>query len=153
LSIFTYTTKISFRPIYTNTDVKILVNGPENYYQIIKDIKSAKKYIFMNYYIIGDGELLETILKILKEKVKQGVEVYIIYDHVGSYFLLSYETIKKIKKIGIHFQRFAPIKLPILTGSYNFRNHRKDIIIDGTIGYTGGINLSDAYIHISGRGF
>lgn len=153
LSIFTYTTKISFRPIYTNTDVKILVNGPENYYQMITDIKSAKKYIFMNYYIIGDGELLETILKVLQEKIKQGVKVYIIYDHVGSYFLLSHETITRIKKIGINFHRFAPIKLPFLTGTYNFRNHRKDVIIDGIIGYTGGINLSDTYIHLSGRGF
>ncbi|MBE4704326.1 cardiolipin synthase [Spiroplasma platyhelix] len=153
LAIFNYTTRISFRPIYTNTDVRILVNGPENYYQIIADLKEAKKYIFMNYYIIGDGELLETILKVLEKKVKEGVKVYIIYDHVGSYFQLSHETIRRIKKMGINFQRFAPIKLPILTGSYNFRNHRKDVIIDGHIGYAGGINLSDTYIHLSGRGF
>ncbi|MGL5268368.1 MAG: cardiolipin synthase [Spiroplasma sp.] len=153
LSIFKYTTRISFRPIYTNTDVRILVNGPENYHQMIDDLKNAKKYIFMNYYIIADGELLETILVVLKKKVKQGIHVYIIYDHAGSYFLLSYETISRIKKMGIYFHRFAPIKLPFLTGSYNFRNHRKDVIIDGEIGYTGGINLSDAYIHLSGRGF
>lgn len=153
LAIFNYTTRISFRPIYTNTDVSILVNGPENYYQIIADLKNAKKYIFMNYYIIGDGELLETILKVLEQKIKAGVKVYIIYDHVGSYFQLSHDTIRRIKKMGINFHRFAPIKLPFLTGSYNFRNHRKDVIIDGQIGYTGGINLSDTYIHLSGRGF
>lgn len=153
LSIFNYTTRISFRPIYTNTDVRILVNGPEKYQQIIEDIKQAKKYIFMNYYIIGDGELLETILNLLAKKVQEGVKVYIIYDHAGSYFLLAHDTIRRIKKMGIHFHRFAPIKLPILTGSYNFRNHRKDVIIDGVIGYTGGINLSDTYIHLSGRGF
>lgn len=153
LSIFKYTTRISFRPIYTNTDVRILVNGPENYQQILSDLKVAKDYIFMNYYIIADGELLETILAVLEQKVQQGVAVYIIYDHAGSYFLLSHDTINRIKKKGIHFHRFAPIKLPFLTGSYNFRNHRKDVIIDGVIGYTGGINLSDTYIHLSGRGF
>lgn len=153
ISTFQYTTRISFRPIYTNTAVNILSNGPENFNQIFQDIKNAKKYIFMNYYIIFDGELLETVLKVLKEKLKQGVKIYIIYDHVGSYFNLSHETIKKIKKLGIHFHRFAPVKLPILTGSYNFRNHRKDIVIDGIIGYTGGINLADTYIHLSDRGF
>lgn len=153
ISTFQYTTRISFRPIYTNTDVKVLINGPENFVQILQDIKAAKKYIFMNYYIIGDGELLETVLKVLKQKVKEGLKVYIIYDHAGSYFLLSHETIRRIKKLGINFHRFAPIKLPILTGSYNFRNHRKDIIIDGIIGYTGGINLADNYTHLSGKGF
>lgn len=151
LTTFKYTTRVTFRPLYTNTDVKILTNGPEKFLQLIEDLKSAKKYIFMNYFIIGDGELLQVVLSILKEKISQGVKVYIIYDHVGSYFVLSRETIKKIKKIGINFHYFAPIRLPFLTGTYNFRNHRKDVIIDGYIGYTGGINLADNYIHVSSK--
>jgi|GEM_PF-902505 len=107
----------------------------------------------MNYYIISDGELLEIILTIFEEKIKEGVKIYLLYDHVGSYFTLSTNMIQQIKKIGVNFRQFAPIRLPFLTGSYNFRNHRKDVVIDGKIGYAGGINLADSYIHLSNKGF
>lgn len=153
LSILMYTTKIASRPLYQNTSVEILVNGPEKYQRLIEDLKKAQKYIFMNYYIISDGELLEIILKIFEQKVKEGVKIYLLYDHVGSYFLLSTTMIRQIQNKGINFQQFAPIRLPFLTGSYNFRNHRKDVIIDGIIGYAGGINLADSYIHLSNKGF
>ncbi|MDQ7983167.1 MAG: cardiolipin synthase [Spiroplasma sp.] len=153
LSLLIYTTKIASRPLHKNTSVEILVNGPAKFQRLIEDLKNAEKYIFMNYYIISDGELLEVILKIFEQKVKDGVKIYMLYDHIGSYFLLSDTIIRQLKKNGVNFQRFAPIRLPFLTGSYNFRNHRKDVIIDGVIGYAGGINLGDNYIHLSNKGF
>lgn len=149
VTTFKYTTKISARPLYENNNIEILSNGPNKFMELIKDLKKAEKYIFINYFILSESEILWVILSILEEKVKAGVEVFIIYDHVGSYFVLSKKTVNKIKKMGIKIYRFAPIRLPYLTGTYNFRNHRKDIIIDGYIGYTGGINLSDSYVHAS----
>lgn len=153
LPLLIYTTKIASRPFYQNTNVEVLFNGPKKYQHLIADLKTAKKYIFMNYYIISDGELLEIILTIFEEKIKEGVKIYLLYDHVGSYFTLSTNMIQQIKKIGVNFRQFAPIRLPFLTGSYNFRNHRKDVVIDGKIGYAGGINLADSYIHLSNKGF
>ncbi|WP_342276593.1 cardiolipin synthase [Spiroplasma endosymbiont of Nebria brevicollis] len=150
-SLFRYTTRISHRPFYKNTDVQILSNGPKKFNQLFEDLSNAKTYIFINYFIIAEGELLEVMLEILKERITAGIKIYIIYDAVGSYFSLSKYKIWKIKKMGIHFHKFSPVRLPFMTGTYNFRNHRKDIVIDGTIGYAGGINLSDDYIHLSAK--
>lgn len=151
VNLFSYTTKISHRPFYRNTDVQILSNGPKKFNQLFEDLSNAKTYIFINYFIIAEGELLEVMLEILKERIATGVKIYIIYDAVGSYFSLSKYKIWKIKKMGIHFQKFSPLRLPFMTGDYNFRNHRKDIIIDGMIGYAGGINLADNYVHLSAK--
>ena len=151
LSLFRYTTKISYRPFYNNTKVEILNNGPNNFVKLIDDLSKAKNYIFINYFQIAEGELLEVILQVLKQRIEVGVKVYIIYDDIGSYFTLSKYKIWKIKKMGINFHKFSPIRLPFMTGTYNFRNHRKDIIIDGIIGYAGGINLADNYIHLSAK--
>lgn len=151
LSLFNYTTRISHRPFYNNTDVQILNNGPNKFVKLIEDLKQAKNYIFINYFILSEGELLEVIISILKTRITAGVKVYIIYDAVGSYFSLSKYKIWKMKKMGIVIHKFSPVRLPFMTGNYNFRNHRKDIIIDGNIGYAGGINLADNYILLSAK--
>lgn len=151
LSLFNYTTRISHRPFYNNTDVQILTNGPIKFVKLIEDLKQAKNYIFINYFILSEGELLEVILDVLKSRITAGVKVYIIYDAVGSYFSLSKYKIWKMKKMGIIIHKFSPVRLPFMTGNYNFRNHRKDIIIDGNIGYAGGVNLADNYIFLSAK--
>lgn len=150
-SLFRYTTRICHRPFYKNTNVQILNSGPKKFNQLFEDLSNAKNYIFINYFIIAEGELLEVMLEVLKARIAVGVKVYIIYDAVGSYFTLSKYKIWKIKKIGINFHKFSPIRLPFMTGTYNFRNHRKDIVIDGMIGYAGGINLADNYVHLSAK--
>lgn len=151
LSLFNYTTRISHRPFYKNTNVQILNNGTNNFASLIADLKAAKTYIFINYFILAEGELLEVVINILKDRIKVGVKVYMIYDAVGSYFSLSKYKIWKMKKMGIIIHKFSPVRLPFMTGTYNFRNHRKDIIIDGYIGYAGGINLADNYISLSAK--
>ncbi|AHF58223.1 cardiolipin synthase [Spiroplasma eriocheiris] len=137
------------KPVYGNSAVEILPNGTIAFYRILSDLQKAKKYILLTYFIIADGELFEAFAEIIKELLKAGVKVYLIYDHVGSYFKISEKSLRKLKKIGVKMYKFLPIITPFLNGNANYRNHRKDVVIDGKIGYTGGINLSDLYVNQS----
>ncbi len=139
---------LSKRGIYDNFKFKILENGEDTWINILKDIKNAKEYILMNYFIIGNGEIVQQLLYLLEEKISQNVEVYFLYDSVGTYFQNNEFILSKFKKIGVKLARFGKFIIPLVTGNVNYRNHRKDIIIDGKIGYTGGINIGDEYINL-----
>ncbi len=135
---------------YNNTDVEFFHTGEAIFAQIIEDLKQAKDFILIQFFIIDEGILWSNILDILKEKVKEGVEVKVIYDDFGS-FTLPFRYYKKLyKKYGIEAVAFNPMK-PRLNFQMNFRNHRKIIVIDGKIGYTGGFNISDEYANLVER--
>ena len=131
---------------YTNTDTKYFSSGTKLFDSILKDLKNAKQFIFIEYFIISDGVLLERFLNILQQKVQQGVDVRIIYDDLGSHGTFKRKTKQRIKKAGIKLFAFNKL-LPRFNALLNYRDHRKIVVIDGKVAYTGGANLADEYVN------
>lgn len=134
-------------PVFFNTKTKYFSSGEKSFEEYLNDLKSAKKFIFMEYFIISEGFFLDSVLKILKEKAKKGLDVKIILDDVGSIFTLSNKKIEEMKSYGIKIVEFNQIH-GIILPKHNNRTHRKMTIIDGKIAYTGGINIADEYINV-----
>ncbi|MDL2229309.1 cardiolipin synthase [Treponema sp. OttesenSCG-928-L16] len=111
-----------------------------------EELEKAERYIFMEYFIIEEGIMWDSILEILVRKAAQGLDVRVIYDDVGSLFTLPYRYDKKLKKLGISCAIFNPFT-PVLSSRFNNRDHRKITVIDGHTAFTGGINLADEYIN------
>lgn len=131
---------------YTNTDTKYFPSGASLYDSILESLKKAEKFIFIEYFIISDGVLLCRMLEILEEKAKKGIDVRIIYDDFGCYKTLKRKTKKRMRKAGIKLYSFNKIT-PFVNVLLNYRDHRKMVIIDGKVAYTGGANLADEYIN------
>jgi len=129
---------------YTNTKSKYFSSGASFFDSVLEDIKNAKDFIFIEYFIISDGVLLKRFLSILEQKVREGVDVRIIYDDLGSHKTFKRKTKRAIKNAGIKLQAFNKV-LPKMTALLNYRDHRKIVSIDGKIAYTGGANLADEY--------
>lgn len=125
--------------------VKILKNGKQTFGSILYELENAKHHIHIEYYIIANDKIGNQIKEILKRKAKQGVEVRLIYDDVGSWSLKK-RYIRSLQKAGIEVNCFMPVRFPFLTSKINFRNHRKIIVVDGKIGFVGGLNIADYYI-------
>lgn len=134
-------------PVSKNNQVKYYKNGEEFFPDYLKDLKSAKKYIFLEYFIISnEGTMWTQILNILKEKANSGVEVRVMYDDMGCLPLLPENYQKYLESLNIKCVVFN--KLKMFKGIFmNNRDHRKITVIDGNIAYTGGLNLSDEYIN------
>lgn len=131
-------------PSYNSTNSTYFNDGAPFIDALIKKLKSAQKFIFIEFFIISDGKVFSRIFDILKEKVKSGVEVRIIYDDLGSHRTLSRKTKKQLKNAGIKLSAFNRI-LPYFSMFINYRDHRKIVVIDGKTAFTGGINLADEY--------
>ncbi len=131
---------------YTNTISKYFSSGGAFFDDVLERLKQAKEFIFIEFFIISDGVLLNRTLNILGEKVKEGVRVRIIYDDMGSHKTLSRRTKKRIRNMGIELCPFNKI-LPFFSVMLNYRDHRKIIIVDGKTAYTGGTNLADEYVN------
>ena len=146
--IFKFIKATTNRAIYKDdTYVEILDNGDNFFPRLIKELNKAKDYIFMEFYIVKNDNIGRKILDILKEKALQGVEVYLIYDHFGSNKHLNRKYMLSLRKSGVKVGIFDPQTISIFNSNVNFRNHRKAIVIDGLIGFVGGINLGDEYNH------
>lgn len=130
--------------MYHNSKVTYYPLGDDNYVDLIQELKKAEKFIFMEYFIVEKGIMFDTILDILKQKVQEGVEVRFLYDDVGSLMLLPYKYYLELESYGIQAATFNPFLLSFVT---NHRDHRKITVIDGKVGFTGGINLADEYIN------
>ncbi len=141
-----YMNHVSGYSMVTHSSVSYYSFGEEAFHPLLEDLKQAKKYIFLEFFIIAKGLMWNSILDILKEKVKEGVEVYVMYDGTCSFTLLPRNYVKELESFGIHAKVFHPIT-PIISTHYNNRDHRKVVVIDGLVGYTGGINLADEYIN------
>lgn len=126
--------------------VDILNNGNETFKAIINALKNAKKFIHLQYYIFADDKLGNQVVEILKERAANGVEVRMIVDDVGSWEL-SRSFFNKLKKNGIEVYSFLQVRFPSLTAKVNYRNHRKILVVDGEVGFLGGINIADRYLH------
>ena len=133
--------------ISKNNQVKYFSIGEEMFEEMIVQLESAKEYIFLEYFMIAHGEMWNKILKILEKKASEGVDVRLLYDGSCSVYLLPYKYPEEIRKMGIKCHMFAP-PVPFLSTHYNNRDHRKIMVIDGCVAFTGGINLCDEYINV-----
>lgn len=133
-------------PVYRNTATKYYKCGEDMFPDMLEALRSAEHFIFLEYFIIKEGEMFRTIEDILEEKVKQGVEVRLIYDDMGCIGTLPPHYYKVLQKKGIKCAAFNPFR-PVLSVIMNNRDHRKILVVDGTVGFTGGINLADEYIN------
>jgi len=131
--------------VYQKTQTTFLGSGEAMYQAMLRDLWKAKSFIFLEFFIINKGIMWDNILQILIEKAKEGVEIKLIYDDFGS-STLPYRYHHFLKRLGIDAVPFNPMRLH-LNFAMNYRDHRKIVIIDGTIGYTGGINIGDEYIN------
>lgn len=132
-------------PISFNTETKVLTNGRETFPAILEELEKAEHHIHLEYYIVRDDEIGNQIKDLLIKKAKEGVEIRFLYDAVGSWKLSeSYKS--DLRKAGVQFEAFSPVKLPFIGNRINFRNHRKIIVIDGRIGFVGGLNIGDEYL-------
>lgn len=132
-------------PLTLNNKVKLIKNGEEKFKLLLKDLEQAQSHIHMEYYILKDDKIGTQVLDVLCEKAIEGVNVRLTFDDVGS--KLSKAIKKKLKESGIEYAPFMPVLFPKFTGKMNYRNHRKIVVIDGRIGYLGGINISDTYVN------
>ena len=132
--------------VYDHTDSQFFANGEEMWQQMLEDLKRAEKFIFLEYYIVDEGLMWDSILEILEEKAAQGVEVKMLYDDIGCMVTLPGDYTVYLRSKGIDAHKFNKV-IPRMTVAYNNRDHRKILVIDGQISYTGGINLADEYIN------
>lgn len=133
-------------PVYEHTLVTYFPLGDEQFPAMLKELEKAEKFIFMEYFILEEGYMWNTVLELLKKKVREGVEVRVMYDGMCVLALLPSFYPKILEKEGIQCKMFAPIK-PFFSPHYNNRDHRKILVIDGRVAFTGGTNLADEYIN------
>ena len=134
-------------PFYRNTGFDYYPLGDDGYPVMLEELRKAEKFIFLEYFIIEEGKMWNGILDILEEKVKQGVEVRVMYDDLGSFMTLSARYANTLEKKGIKCVPFNRIN-PIIGIIMNHRDHRKIMVIDGKVAFSGGINLADEYINV-----
>ena len=133
-------------PIYKHTNTQYLSPGEVFWPVLLEKLRSAEKYIFMEYFTIGEGEFWNSILEILREKAASGVKVRIMYDDMGCFLSLPSDYPQYLSSLGIECQIFNPFR-PFFTTIQNNRDHRKITSIDGKIAFCGGLNLSDEYVN------
>ena len=146
----TYISKFAGYPAYKNTSVRYFSIGEDNYECLLEELKKAKHYIFMEYFIIKQSGMWESVLSILKEKAKAGVDVRLIYDDFGCAMWMPSRFRREMLEYGIKAYPFNPIG-PAINLRQNNRDHRKITVIDGYVGFTGGINLADEYINVNSK--
>ena len=134
--------------LFPNEGMRYYKTGEEMWEDMCREIELARRYVYLEYFIIEDGVMWQKIYTLLKQKAKEGVDVRIIYDDVGCIGRLPRTFCKELCEAGIDCRAFFPIG-PTLLRSHNNRDHRKILAIDGTVAFTGGINVADEYINVS----
>lgn len=129
----------------TRADVQVLTNGREKFPELFRQLKQAKHHIHMEYYIFRDDALGQEILRVLRRKRREGLEVRLLLDGVGSHSLPR-SLFQTLVSEGIKIAYFEPVRFPYLTSRLNFRNHRKIVVIDGEVAFLGGLNIGDEYL-------
>lgn len=132
--------------LYSGTKQEYFPLGEQMFARLLEDLRSAEAFIFMEYFIIEEGHFWNSILEILKEKAAAGVEVKVVYDDIGCMMTLPGDYYRQLQKFGIDATPFSALK-GNADSEFNNRSHRKITVIDGRIGYTGGVNIADEYIN------
>lgn len=144
LDFFKLVDTLAHKPIRFHNRTKLLNNGDEFFPCLFEHLNKAENYIHLQYFIIKDGEVSNTLVDILCNKAKQGVEVRVLFDYFGAMY---FKGVKKLRNAGVKTKLFNPLSTKIILDGLNYRNHRKITIIDGKVGFTGGINIGDEYNH------
>ena len=132
---------------HAGTKTEYFPTGETFWKSLLEDLEHAEKYIFMEYFIIDRGEMWYSILDVLRRKVKEGVEVRVMYDDIGSMGKIRTGYARLLRKEGIACRKFNPF-VPVISNIHNNRDHRKITVVDGKIGYVGGVNLADEYVNV-----
>jgi len=149
---FEYVSQKAYYPYYHNSDFNFYGTGEEAFGKMKEDLKKAKHFIFLEFFIVKPGEMYNQLKEILKEKVKEGVEVYFIYDDGGSLTTSNFNFQKDLESIGVKVAVFNPVSIRfMLLSKTNNRDHRKIVVVDNEVGYVGGINIADEYINLISR--
>lgn len=133
-------------PLYDHTAVKYYSQGEDKFEAMLLELEKAEKFIFLEYFIVEEGYMWGRILDVLTRKAKEGVEVRVMYDGMCEMATLPTDYWKLLEKEGIKARAFSPIK-PFISSHYNYRDHRKILVIDGKVAFNGGVNLADEYIN------
>ena len=133
-------------PAYTNTETAYFSSGASFFPNFLEELEQAKDYIFLEYFIIDEGLMWGRILEVLARKAADGVDVRVMYDGTCEFSTLPRDYPKRLEALGIRCKVFAPVT-PFVSTHYNYRDHRKILVIDGRVGFTGGVNLADEYIN------
>ena len=132
-------------PAFDRTGVRYFPQGEDKWAQMLIELEKAQKFIFLEYFIVAEGVMWGKVLEVLARKAAQGVEVRLLYDGSNEFYTLPHDYPQRLKKLGISCRMFAPLT-PFLSTHYNYRDHRKILVIDGHTAFTGGVNLADEYI-------
>lgn len=138
---------VSDTPVTVGNEITVFTKGSEKFESLKRDLLSARHFILLQYYIFTDDNIGHEIADILIKKAHEGVNVKVIYDHVGS-FSVQNNFFKRMRREGIDAQPFLRVTFPQLANRINWRNHRKIVVIDGLVGYIGGMNIADRYVAI-----
>lgn len=131
--------------LYDGCDAQVFDNGTDKFEALLADIRTARSYINIEYYIIADDKIGTTLARALEERARAGVRVRVIYDHVGS-FKARNSFFRSMRAAGVEVYPFFKVVFPFFGTRINWRNHRKIVVIDGRVGYIGGMNVADRYI-------
>lgn len=147
-----YIKKTSRYPLHRNTHVTYYPAGEEMFEAMLAEMKKAEHFIFLEFFIVEEGEMWGRMLEVLLEKARQGVEICMLYDDMGSVTLLPFGYYRKLEEMDPHIKciPFNPV-VPFLAMVMNNRDHRKILVVDGHTGFTGGVNLADEYINVKER--
>ena len=137
-------------PLYHNTSTKYYSCGEEMFPDMLAELEKAEHFIFLEYFIVDQGVMFDRIVEVLEQKSKEGVDVRLIYDDIGCINTLPPKYYKVLQAKGIKCAAFNPFR-PIMSVVMNNRDHRKIFVVDGKVGFTGGINLADEYINVASR--
>lgn len=141
-----YVNRTGCFPIYNDTDVTYFQLGEDKFAALLTELEKAERFIFLEYFIIDEGYMWGRILSILKRKAEQGVDVRVMYDGMCEMSTLTHDYPERMSKLGIKCKAFSPIA-PFLSTYFNYRDHRKILVVDGKVAFNGGINFADEYIN------
>lgn len=133
-------------PVYENTAMTYFPSGEAKFAELLRQLEKAKQYIFLEYFIIDEGLMWGRVLEVLARKAAEGVHVRVMYDGTCEFTTLPRDYPKRLERLGITCKVFSPL-MPFVSTHYNYRDHRKVLVIDGKVGFTGGVNLADEYIN------
>ena len=133
-------------PVYENTAMTYFPSGEAKFAELLHQLEKAEQYIFLEYFIIDEGLMWGRVLEVLARKAAEGVHVRVMYDGTCEFSTLPRDYPKRLEQLGIACKVFSPL-MPFVSTHYNYRDHRKVLVIDGKVGFTGGVNLADEYIN------
>ena len=133
-------------PVFERTAVSYFPSGEAKFAELLRQLEEARSFIFLEYFIVEEGMMWGRILEILARKASQGVDVRFMYDGTCEFSTLPHDYPRRLEALGIRCKMFAPVT-PFVSTHYNYRDHRKILVIDGHTAFTGGVNLADEYIN------